>query len=678
MLAVLPICVSSATAKSSRGVVFPQGSLTFGWKSLSGNAGRKVLICNGGRTAAKLDLRLTGFKFGYTPPQSNVVARYAPRRVLKLTGPEIVKAGRCAYLTVTLADPALIVDPASYSGEIVVGAVGLGVGRQKLTIVGPGAVPKPAVVAGAMEQQTLEAENSFPGGDLDLESSELLLKPPASGTEEPTIGAGCKELSNGKWSKQCVFIGNLYKGDDVIEVFLAGPVATDEHISRLPIRVEGSGSVGDYEGTLDPAGGGEEEEAVKAKLTLTDSVWWAIGAIILGAAIGVLIKLWTERWRLKFQLKQRMRKLVPGYEAAVAEANAWLTTEDLARLHVQLKPGGISGYAQEVQDAIFSYSWSTLLLKTDSDGYKQVEGSLLKAEEDQQLLAAGLGKALSTLGKAGSEVEDWLVRNDLVVTLPELLTRARALLKEREYSVGDATARSKKAGELSAMLETWLGLAKRVIGDEAWLLALATKVKTGTKKRVPKADRDALDELETQVRAIHEELFRAIGDQDLERLRISGRIEKAHSQISYLGGKLEVQKPAEGPATLLAKEAVSAVDNRFEDAFSSGDLSSKSGSVSSNRATAVKLPEHKFFIVLGDTLVLLMAIVVAIVGGLAAFYFGNTWGTTEDYLTVILAGTGAQLLITAILDHFSAFLHDLAPLAKAAPAEIKVKPASAS
>jgi hypothetical protein len=67
-----------------------------------------------------------------------------------------------------------------------------------------------------------------------------------------------------------------------------------------------------------------------------------------------------------------------------------------------------------------------------------------------------------------------------------------------------------------------------------------------------------------------------------------------------------------------------------------------------------------------------------VIGGLAAFYFGKTWGTVEDYLIVIFAGTGAQLVITAVLDHFSTFLHDLAPVASRTPAQITVKSFAAS
>jgi ABC-type Fe3+-siderophore transport system permease subunit len=45
-----------------------------------------------------------------------------------------------------------------------------------------------------------------------------------------------------------------------------------------------------------------------------------------------------------------------------------------------------------------------------------------------------------------------------------------------------------------------------------------------------------------------------------------------------------------------------------------------------------------------------LAFATAIVTSLTAFYFGEPWGTTEDYLTVILIGTAAQTVLKAVTD----------------------------
>lgn len=669
VLAMVTPSASQAAAKSSRGLVFPQGALTVGWKNLE--VTKKVAVCNGGRTPAQLEVRLAGFKFRHTDPQSKVVWTYGPYRVLKVTAPAPVKAGHCGNLVLGLANPEVVVDPGEYSGTIVATAVGLGVIRQEMTITGPGEIGKSASATGAVEVQQLDAENSFLARDPHLKSPDLLLTPPEDGTAPLTLGNGCKKLASGRWSEECSFIGNLYKGDNVIHVYLAGSIGTETGVDRLPIRIEGSDAVGDYKGVLDPAGNGEGDEGVKVELSLTDSVWCAILALLAGASLGVAIKLWSERWRLKFKLKQRASSLTRRYEAARREAGVELAVEK------------VSHYVVEVEEAIFRYSWSTLLFDTDSDGYKQIESSLSKAEDDLRLLADHnqLRKALSGLDTRVSAVESLLIENRLVKEVPDLLTRARALLEKRAYAVGDATARSTEANELSAALDLWCSLADRILGDEALLVALGVDAEERNLQPTGK-EQKVLERLVVSAKALHEELFRATGTQDLERLRVSGRFEGLHSRVSLLFEGRGISRPEGPPVDLLNTQQTNVVSKGLRGKFKTGKtdvkLNEVAGMVYSVPATAVELPNRKFRFVFFDILVLLVAASAAVIGGLAAFYFEKNWGTREDYLVVILAGTGSQLLITAVLDHFSTFLHDFAPVASLTPAKITVKPASAS
>jgi hypothetical protein len=666
-LAVVALPVAPAVAKSSRGLVFPQAALTVGWKSLE--ATRKIAVCNGGRTPAQLDVQLAGFKFRHTDPQSKAVWTYGPYRVLKVGAPTRIKAGRCAGLLLGLANPEVVVDPGEYSGTLVATAVGLGVIQQKLTITGPGQIGRSATVAGAVEVQQLDAENSFLTRDPRLKSSDLLLAPPENGSAPLTLGSDCKKLGSGGWSEECSFIGNLYKGDDVIHVYLAGAIGAEEGVDRLPIRIEGSNAVGSYEGVLDPAGLREKSEAVTVKMNLTDSIWSAILALVFGAALGVAIKLWSERWRLKFKLKQRAGSLTSRYEVASREARIELAVEM------------VSHYVVEVEDAISSYSWSTLLFDTESDGYKQIERSLTSAEDDLRLLANQLRGAISRLKDKVSAVESLLIENRLVREVPELLTRARALLEQRAYAVGDATARSNEASEITTALDLWYSLADRILADEALLVALGVDAEERNLKPTGK-EQTVLEGLVVKVRALHEELFRATGIKDLERLRVSGDFESLHNQVFLLFEGKGIERPEKSPVELLKTQQTNVVSKGLMDKFKTGradvTLHEAVGEVDSARARAVELPNRKFRFVFFDMLVLLLAASAAVVGGLAAFYFGKNWGTRDDYLVVILAGTSSQLLITAVLDHFSTFIHDLAPVASLTPAKVTVKPASAS
>jgi hypothetical protein len=87
-------------------------------------------------------------------------------------------------------------------------------------------------------------------------------------------------------------------------------------------------------------------------------------------------------------------------------------------------------------------------------------------------------------------------------------------------------------------------------------------------------------------------------------------------------------------------------------------------------AQTVVLPPKKLSSLILDVLALVGAIAVSIIAGLSLFYFGKSFGTLEDYLTVIFAGTAAQVVSKAILEKLSVFVHDISPLAQTQSAAV--------
>jgi hypothetical protein len=53
----------------------------------------------------------------------------------------------------------------------------------------------------------------------------------------------------------------------------------------------------------------------------------------------------------------------------------------------------------------------------------------------------------------------------------------------------------------------------------------------------------------------------------------------------------------------------------------------------------------------GETAAVLVPLAAAIGGGLTQFYLGKPWGTTQDYLSVILVGAGAQVVVKGMVDN---------------------------
>jgi hypothetical protein len=87
-------------------------------------------------------------------------------------------------------------------------------------------------------------------------------------------------------------------------------------------------------------------------------------------------------------------------------------------------------------------------------------------------------------------------------------------------------------------------------------------------------------------------------------------------------------------------------------------------------AIPAKLPPRKKGRLVGDLLALLTSIVVSIVAGLGTFYFAKSFGSLEDYLTVIVIGSAAQTVLKAVLNQTSILLHDFAPAAPSVPAKV--------
>jgi hypothetical protein len=87
-------------------------------------------------------------------------------------------------------------------------------------------------------------------------------------------------------------------------------------------------------------------------------------------------------------------------------------------------------------------------------------------------------------------------------------------------------------------------------------------------------------------------------------------------------------------------------------------------------AKPAKLPEPRRLRIVGDCLALATTVAVSIVAGLSTFYFTASFGTFEDYLTVIVIGSAAQTLLKAVLNQTSILLHDIAPTSPAVPARV--------
>jgi hypothetical protein len=312
-------------------------------------------------------------------------------------------------------------------------------------------------------------------------------------------------------------------------------------------------------------------------------------------------------------------------------------------------------------------------LATSSAAYKQIEAALTLAESDAKVFAqeGGLSKSLTALKKEIDAIRDLLAHKQ-VADSPALLERALAPLEPGALGVGDATERAKHADESARLLPTWRRLATRVFAQAVWLKALAASQPWSEGE-----DGEMLAGAGATLYATRQELFVATDASDLDRIASTARIEQSYGQLDYLGRKHGVPMPPADAAPGSFKADLRLL-NYLAPAgppLGAEALVERAWRLIADSARAVRLPSAKTRLLAFDIASLVFGVIVSIVAGLSAFYFKNSFGTLEDYLTVIVIGVAAQVVAKAVLDGLSALVHDIAPESETKPATAVTAPA---
>jgi hypothetical protein len=652
--ALLTCGALAAQAQEPDSVTFATAQpLELTWPQLL--TGKRVEVCNAGRTRISKPVVVpTDFNFvryGKAVP--------TPASVIAVKAPHQIAAGACASLLVRAVHGAgeAPVEPSEYKGTLLLIAAGAGSARLQTTITAPeGKQPVPAGVA---EPVTLSIHNSTPfsrGAD-----AVLLLKLPASG--ELAIGKGCSDASVNN-AKACGFIGNLYQGGHVITIDIRGEAVANpgQHVEELPIRLHAFGhAVGAYEGTVTLASAGGSEQAIKVKVNAKDAWGCAVLALLFGVLLALVPQYWNGRIRPKRELVERNDKLPSLYRAPVVE-NARITVSQ----------DKLQEYTEAVGLAIESYAKSVLLLDPKSKAHEAIDTALKLAEDDARVFsnADGLTQSLSRLKQEIAATTAVLATKEVADT-PEILKGAAVLLATSELGVGEATVHAKRCEELLPTLKAWRATAVRVLTYVVWLKAVSDKMTRNTST----VEAETIAHAAAELWGLREALFEAIDAGDVAHIASSSASASAFGGITYLARKRKVPMPG--------------ADQRPKDV--AGDLVKigywppKGSTVTKDEilknpapfkaapAKPPKLSAPGRTMLAGDFLVLAMTVAIGIVAGLSLFYFGKSFGTLEDYLTVIVVGTAAQVALKAILGQLEILLHDSSPDRPAVAAKLVVQ-----
>jgi hypothetical protein len=657
-LALLVGAASSASAQESASLTFEVGQpLSLTWGQLV--HGKTIQVCNGGRaTVARVHAIPTDFAFtrsGVGVAPSKVVAVEPSRRA--------VRAGECAPLHV-LAASEVAPDTGEYAGSLLLVGAGGGSARLATTIV---AEPdKAAAPAGVAEPDSLSIASATPwsrGGD-----AVLLLKQPAAGEVELSVGERCERAAPNM--RDCPFIGNLYRGGQIVRVRVIGPSRLNgaEGVQELPVRLHSSAHpVGDFEGALTLPGA---TQSIKVKLTAKDAWWCAVVALLLGAVFALLVQLWNGRWRPRGALIERKRALTLRYRTSSVPGYP----------EIELSAAGLTTYLAGINEAIEQYAASVVEFDTTSDAYKAIDASLKLAEDDAAILSGegGLKRSLDPLkGELQTTIE--MLSDKEVADTPEILGVAAEILNGGTLAVGEAIKRKAQAEALLPVLIQWRKLVSRLMTNAVWLKALTAN---GRLIESGGPDSAMLARAGVELWALRKRLFEVASASDLAAIGSSGAPAQAFARVAYLGVKYEIVEPD-------PNQAPKAVDGKLQ-LTDLGYVGSKTGaptltmkrvyanaaSVDVQAAEPARLPAPQKLRVVGDSIALLASVAISVVAGLSTFYFSKSFGSFDDYLTVIVIGSAAQTIVKAVLNQTSLLLHDFAPAAPLMPARIVVPPAA--
>ena len=349
----------------------------------------------------------------------------------------------------------------------------------------------------------------------------------------------------------------------------------------------------------------------------------------------------------------------------------------------------IEDYTAAVDTAIRAYAESTWYFDANSDAYAKIVKSLDAADADVRCLEGeeGLGKSLTELEEALERLAKGLKAKLPIDRQPAIALAASALLGDGRLTVGEATTRAKKAAEFDTGIEQWTELAQALRRYEVWHRVLDELTSSTAKVNFEPDDFATLKAIYSGIAVAKNELLEASDAKQVERLAIQKRLSDVYGQLAVLGAKYNrwvVSEPVPAGAKGAWPELKLEIDGESREIPAA--VQGKIAEIQKQRPTEVsdadawrenadllltaaakpvELGTTKRFV--GDSLVLLLSVATGTVASLSAFYFGKTWGTVEDFLTVFFVGTAAQAFLKPVTDALAQLRGGIGPVTKSEP-----------
>ncbi len=437
------------------------------------------------------------------------------------------------------------------------------------------------------------------------------------------------------------FVGAVSGPDRVLDVRItdcSDQPAADTDIETACLQIEGLNKPGEYKGKVDVTNNDSDGDAVNLTVTVTDALIWAILASALGVILAALVAWLTQGLRPWLGMRARAGKLKKQIEETT-----------LACKPSPKPPYHLTADFKTFRDEYNKYK-RRLIWDTSSKEYQGLVEMLDSMAKAIKSYWEDFDPRLTKLEDNLKDFRRFLEKEPLAKyveeTRPTLVRVVAAQLKPV-----DDKKKGIPSDKVQARLDYWKGLCNVI--DE-WMKMVADIYRYGIwianlrKLSLLGEDRAEVNYVEARLREAAHEMFEATSAADLEAMRTKQELDTVYHTLARLSGKYEdektqvwvkPQRPDDIPDATSDKDAerknlqdyITEVSKGF--VFDIGEVIEE--------APPRLLIRARWGL---DLALLGFALTVAVFTGLQAKYFEQTFGTSTDYLEMVLLGGGAGAL----------------------------------
>jgi hypothetical protein len=632
-------------------------------------AGVESSVCNTTDTDLAANVGLTGFAFTSKATAAGASAPLAIEAELAVTPSTTtqIAAGSCITIAVKQVLGAPQLTESSYEGFIVVSTNGGGLARRALTVPGPDALAAPVVAADPISLHGSFGRLALAPEDLDLESGDVPLAAGSialsyEGSRAPKIASGTR-------------LGVVTHGGDtaVLRTTSASRKARDGVIV-VDVKLHDAPGQGIYTGKLDTAIAGTKDKPVSVTVTVADNFALIAAALAVGLALGLLAKLASGRWLPERRFKSRRSRLTKRYSEGGAAFAAKFDgyKDDYAPPTAQaIEAFRVNNLAKQRR-----YTRSTFLLAPTDPGFKTFADELASAEEDARVLGSddevtGLGPALVRLDKKLDEFAKYVSEHFPRTPVPALGRKAAAILDPPPGSsinlpVLGATKLVADIKAVESLVDAWMRWGNELRRYRIWLVLLGAALDGAEASGSLGTDdlAKARGDLRRAARTLIEVMFELLDTTDqasVDRMATADDLATVYRILARVSGRVGLYVPSEWEV----EEGESA--DVFEGVLSFADIGAfpvrdglgvdairaewLSGAIPHGLdvgAEAVTQFAGRAVSLLLELLVLTTSFGLALIASFRQLYEGKPFGSRTDYLSVVLLGMGAELLVSGV------------------------------